>query len=86
MLYSTFHQAKSYAAKAVNAVNAYNEIYRLINSSLNGAIAVNSSVQEITNIVRDIKLELLFGFFISNVVEILRILYFDYFILNVNFE
>ena len=62
---STFHQAKSYAAKAVNAVNAYNEIYRLINSSLNGAIAVNSSVQEIFSIVRDIKLFELYILIIS---------------------
>ncbi|XP_057303936.1 laminin subunit alpha-1-like isoform X1 [Hydractinia symbiolongicarpus] len=54
LLTSEFDKAKQYAAKAVNAVNTYNEIYRLINSSLEAAVAANTSVQSITKILNGI--------------------------------
>ncbi len=49
--FRTFASAKNYASTAVNAVNTYREIYRLINSSLIAANAANESAAQITSLV-----------------------------------
>ncbi|XP_065671411.1 laminin subunit alpha-1 isoform X3 [Hydra vulgaris] len=55
-LSNTFDLAKQYASKAVNAVNAYNQIYQLINSSLLAAASASSSVQAFTLLLNGISI------------------------------
>ncbi len=50
-LCSTFASAKNYASTAVNAVNTYREIYRLINESLVAANTANQTASQITQLV-----------------------------------
>ena len=48
----TFSSAKAHASVAVNAINKYREIYRLINSSLEATNAANRTSNEILELVR----------------------------------
>uniref|UniRef100_A0A7M5V486 Uncharacterized protein n=1 Tax=Clytia hemisphaerica TaxID=252671 RepID=A0A7M5V486_9CNID len=54
LLKSSFTQAKSLSSRAVAAVNTYNQIYRLINSSMLSAMTANQSVQAIQTILKGI--------------------------------
>ncbi|XP_065060169.1 laminin subunit alpha-1-like [Rhopilema esculentum] len=56
LLSTSFTSAKSHASAAVNAVNTYREIYRLINSSLETAKLANNSANEILKLMQSLSL------------------------------
>ena len=50
--YRSFSSAKTHASVAVNAVNKYREVYKLINGSLEATNAANKTSNEILTLVR----------------------------------